>query len=141
MEEEITQEKEEIPFKVFEFKWKPSVNLASEEAFDSFADSLDELKSAAEDEVKNGGKPLEVRIGLMNSDGEVELIFTEDMNFPDDLNQLIFDSQGDKDALMEISLIEPENKVSTNINSWSLKSITSTKITLKVEYFFPLKVS
>ena len=77
----------------------------------------------------------------MNSAGEVELIFTEAMEFPDDLNQLVFDSQGDKDALMEISLIEPENKVSTNINSWSLKSITSTKITLKVEYFFPLKVS
>ena len=52
-------------------------NLWSEEDFISFAKSLNDQKDQIDDEVKNGGKPLEARIGLIDSNGKVEINFTE----------------------------------------------------------------
>ena len=42
---------------------------------------------------------------------------------------------------MEVSLIEAENDSNSNLQSWSLESVTSRKIVFKLEYVHPLKVS
>ena len=85
MEEETVQKEDEISEESNVVIWQPPVDLKSGEDFANFDKSLSDLKDLAEDEVKKGGRPLEVRIGLMNSSGMVELIFTEAMEFPDDL--------------------------------------------------------
>ena len=122
-------------------KWVPSINLQSEEDIKDLVKSIDDINDSIEDEVKNGGRPLEVRFGLMDSIGKVELIFSEAMQFPDDLKQLIIDSQGKKDAIIEVSLIGPGNWMSSNIQSWSIESVTSKKIVFIIKYKQPLKVS
>ena len=57
--------------------WVPSVNLQSEKDVKLLDKALDDQKDKIEDEVKNGGRPLEARIGLLDSNGLVEITFTQ----------------------------------------------------------------
>ena len=77
----------------------------------------------------------------MDSNGIVELIFSEAMQFPDDLESLIIASQGKEDAILEVSLLEPDDVMSSNIKSWTIESVLPEKIVLSIEYEHPLRVS
>ena len=71
---------------------------------------------------------------MLNSNGIVEINFTEAIQFPEDLESRIIASQGKEDAIFEVSLIEPYDEVSSKIESWSIKSVTPKKIVIKIDF-------
>lgn len=75
--------------------------------------------------MKDGKKPLDIQISKISNLGRVNLVFTEEMDFPQDLQELINNNQGQDDSVMEIQMIDPGDEVNSNFLSWSFESFDS----------------
>ena len=75
--------------------------------------------------MKDGKKPLDIQISKISNLGRVNLVFTEEMDFPQDLQELINNNQGQDDSVMEIQMIDPDDEVNSNFLSWSFESFDS----------------
>ena len=63
------------------------------------------------------------------------------MKFPDNIQDLIEESIGSDDAILEIVMVDPYNELSQNFLAWTIEKIDSNKIDLQFKFEEPLDVS
>ena len=84
-------------------------------------------------------RPAEIRIGKITNDRKLTLTFTEAMDWPDNIVDLIknVDSKIDgrrdlvdqKDKMLDIMMLSAEAEgVDSNLSDWSVEEITPNKI-------------
>ena len=68
--------------------------------------------------------------------------FTTKMQFPDDFVQLVKDSQEDAIKLIEIIMLNGETEeIDQNLKTWTIDSVSSSRIKISLEFENPTHVS
>ena len=84
----------------------------------------------------------EVRVASIRSTGDLTLRFTHNMQFPDDIADLINERDTFPKKLLEVIMINGDTEeIDQNLISWSVISASSTNIDIRTEYENPLYVS
>ena len=75
-----------------------------------------------------------MRIGSISSNRQVEIKFTNSMDFPD-IETFVDSNSVMENGLLDIMMLSAENeKFSDNLSSWKFISVESTLITLDLEF-------
>ena len=65
---------------------------SNEEAFKDFAKRIKDQDTVLVSKIKDGSRPLELRVGNVSNLGRVEVTFSKKIKFPDNFAQVIRDS-------------------------------------------------
>ena len=85
-----------------------------------------------------------MRITRINSTGRVSLFFNKTMNFTTELANLIEESKNTALELLELTIIPGDAEIIDKAHlafTWSVVSITSTMIEIKLDFEKPFEVS
>ena len=85
--------------------------------------------------------PPEIRVGSISANRRVIIEFTNAMEFPDTA-KFIEENKKSGNKLLDLMMLSGDNEaIDPNLLSWVIVSVTSTTITVDLEFLTPLTVS
>ena len=107
----------------------PSSTFTSEKDFKDFVKNLEDQRNEFGQKIeKDEQKNLELTISRISNQGEVRIRFEEELQLPEDFDQLVWDSHGKENAILEIFMVEPDNYSSMKLKSFSIESFIGTEL-------------
>jgi len=120
-------------------------------------------KNAAEVKTKSGPRPPEVRVQRISNDGKVYISFTNEMEFPSDLIEILNPKESDaktsadaegktkdvcliektnREDLLEVMMLDTETEgISDNLLGWTVSSLDGTSMVIDLQIAKPISVS
>ena len=91
--------------------------------------------------VDNTARDLQIRVGIVSAAGQFSIEFEEELQLPDNFSEIVKEREGRNDAVLEITMVRPGNELDSNLNYWSLISVSGERIVIKLHFESPLNVS
>lgn len=73
--------------------------------------------------------------------GQFSIEFEEELQLPENFSEIVKERESRNDTVLGLTMVRPGNQLESNLNFWSLISVSDEKLVIKLHFKSPMSVS